>query len=115
MVFALVSITFLANQVATGLAVGILGLGLSALIGKKHESLTVTAPDSIHIPFLSEIPLVGPVLFQQNIVVYLTIVIAILISFCLTKTRLGLAIRACGENPKAVSYTHLTLPTILLV
>ena len=101
MVFALVSITFLANQVATGLAVGILGLGLSALIGKKHESLTVTAPDSIHIPFLSEIPLVGPVLFQQNIVVYLTIVIAILISFCLTKTRLGLAIRACGENPKA--------------
>ena len=82
MVFALVSITFLANQVATGLAVGILGLGLSALIGKKHESLTVTAPDPIHIPFLSEIPLVGPVLFQQNIVVYLTIVIAILISFC---------------------------------
>ena len=112
MVFALVSITFLANQVATGLAVGILGLGLSALIGKKHESLTITAPDPIHIPFLSEIPLVGPVLFQQNIVVYLTIVIAILISFCLTKTRLGLAIRACGENPKAaeaLSYSVLKI------
>ena len=46
MVFALVSITFLANQVATGLAVGILGLGFSALIGKKHESLTLTAPDT---------------------------------------------------------------------
>ena len=101
LVFAMVSITFLANQVATGLAVGILGLGLSALIGKQHESLTITPPSPIHIPFLSEIPFVGPVFFQQNIVVYFAILMAILISICLTKTRLGLAIRACGENPKA--------------
>ncbi|MAI57756.1 MAG: ABC transporter permease [Rhodobacteraceae bacterium] len=101
LIFAMVSITFLANQVATGLAVGILGLGLSALIGKKHESLTVTAPDPIQISVLSDIPLIGPVLFQQNIVVYLAIIMAGLISFCLNSTRLGLAIRACGENPKA--------------
>ena len=101
MIYAMVSITFLANQVATGLAVGILGLGLSALIGKNYESLTITAPDPIQIPILSDIPLVGPVLFQQNIVVYFAIIMAVLISFCLNKTRLGLAIRACGENPKA--------------
>ena len=83
MIFAMGSITFLANQVATGLAVGILGLGLSALIGKKHESFTVTAPNPIQIPVLSDIPLVGPVLFQQNIVVYLTIIMAFLVRFCL--------------------------------
>lgn len=101
LVFAVVSITFLANQVATGLAVGILGLGLSALIGKQHESLTITPPGTLNIPILSDIPLIGPVFFQQNIVVYLTILLAIAISFCLNKTRLGLAIRAAGENPKA--------------
>ena len=101
MIFAMVSITFLANQVAAGLACRYLGLGLSALIGKNYESLTVTAPDPIQIPVLSDFPLVGPVLFLQNIVVYLTIVMAVLISFCLNKTRLGLAMRAWGENPKA--------------
>ena len=101
LIFALVSITFLANQVATGLAVGILSLGVSALIGKKYESLTISAPEPIFIAGLSEIPLIGPVFFQQNIVVYGAILMAVLIAFCLNKTRLGLAIRACGENPKA--------------
>ena len=67
LIFALVSITFLANQVATGLAVGILSLGISALIGKKYESLTINAPDTVFIPVLSEIPFIGPVFFQQNI------------------------------------------------
>ena len=101
MIFALVSITFLANQVATGLAVGILSLGVSALIGKNYESLTISAPNTVFIPGLSEIPFIGPVFFQQNIIVYVAIVMAVLIAFCLNKTRIGLAIRACGENPKA--------------
>ena len=101
MIFALVSITFLANQVATGLAVGILSLGVSALIGKNYESLTISAPNTVFIPGLSEIPFIGPVFFQQNIIVYVAILMAVLIAFCLNKTRIGLAIRACGENPKA--------------
>lgn len=101
LVFALVSITFLANQVATGLAVGIFGLGLSALIGRQHESLTVTPAGSIDIPYLSEIPLIGAVFFQHNIVVYLAIILACMIGYCLKYTRLGLAIRSVGENPNA--------------
>ncbi|MEX0344768.1 MAG: ABC transporter permease [Rhizobiaceae bacterium] len=101
LIFATVAITFLANQVATGLAVGILGLGLSALIGRQHESLTVIAPGGINIPILSDIPLIGPVLFQHNIVVYLSILLAIAIGYCLKYTRLGLAIRSAGENPEA--------------
>jgi ABC-type uncharacterized transport system permease subunit len=101
LVFAIVAVTFLANQVATGLAVGILGLGLSALIGRQHESLTVIAAGPVNIPFLSDIALIGPILFQHNIVVYLTILGAIAIGCILKFTRLGLAIRSVGENPNA--------------
>ncbi|MFT5111949.1 MAG: ABC-type uncharacterized transport system permease subunit [Parasphingorhabdus sp.] len=101
LIFATVSITFLANQVATGLAVGILGLGLSALLGREYESLIISAPGGINIPLLSDIPLIGPILFQHNIVVYLTIVIGLTIAWCLKHTRLGLAIRSVGENPNA--------------
>ena len=101
MIFALVAITFLANQVATGLAVGIMGLGLSALIGREHESRTITSPENLAIPYLSDLPLLGPVLFQQNVVVYLTFLLAIVIGCTLTYTRLGLAIRSVGENPSA--------------
>ena len=101
LVFAFVTITFLANQVATGLAVGILGLGLSALIGRNHESLTIASTQGIHIPVLGDIPLIGPVLFQQNIVVYITFALAVVIALVLSSTRLGLAIRSTGENPHA--------------
>lgn len=101
LIFALVTITFLANQVATGLAVGILGVGLSAMIGRDHESLTITSLEPHAIPYLSDLPFLGPALFQHNIVVYLTILLAIIIGFCFKHTRLGLAIRASGEDPKA--------------
>ena len=101
LIFAVVAITFLANQVATGLAVGIMGLGLSALIGRDYESRTITSPADVFIPYLSDLPLLGPVLFQQNIVVYLTFVLAIAIGYTLTHTRLGLAIRSVGEQPSA--------------
>lgn len=101
LLFALITISFLANQVASGLAVGILGLGLSALIGRDYESRTLTSPENLQIPVLSDLPLVGPVLFQQNPVVYLTFLLAVIIGFTLTHTRLGLAIRSVGENPSA--------------
>ena len=102
LVFAIVTITFFANQVATGLATGILGLGLSALIGRQYESFTIISAEGFNIPYLSEIPLIGPSLFQQNIVVYLSIILAVIIGCCLKYTRLGLAIRSAGEDPIAL-------------
>jgi len=84
LVFAVVSISFMANQVASGLAVGIFGLGLSALIGRDYESRTLSTIDGVSIPYLSDLPLIGPVLFQQNIVVYLTFALAIGIGYTLT-------------------------------
>ena len=112
LVFAVTAISFLANQVATGLAVGILGLGLSALIGRDYESLTIASTEGVAIPVLSELPLIGPVLFQQNLVVYLTFILAIVIGFTLKQTRLGLAIRSTGENPHAAQ--ALGFPVFLI-
>ena len=101
LLFALITVSFLANQVATGLAVGILGLGLSALIGRDYESLTIASPANLHIPVLGDLPVIGPILFQQHIVVYLAFIITAIVGYVLTYMRLGLAIRSVGENPAA--------------
>jgi simple sugar transport system permease protein len=100
LVFAFVALGFQANQVATGLAIGILGQGLSALFGKTYESLTVKGLPKIAIPGFSDIPAVGG-LFRQDIIVCLSLLatLAIWATFAFTKT--GLVIRAVGENPKA--------------
>lgn len=101
LVFAVTTITFLANQVASGLAIGILGLGLSATIGHPYESLTVEPLHDLTIPVLSGIPFIGPILFHQDIVVYLTLVLAVAIAHVMASTRMGRMIRAVGENPHA--------------
>lgn len=100
LIFALVALGFRANQVATGLAIGILGQGLSALFGKTYESLTVRGLPKIAIPGLSDLPVIGG-LFVQDIVVWLSLLLTLAIwaGFAFSKT--GLVIRAVGENPKA--------------
>lgn len=100
LVFAALALGFMANQVAAGLAIGVLGLGLSSLIGKPLESQTVNAPDKLAIPVLSDLPLFGPV-FDQDIVVWLTLLLALAIWATLNRSKLGLVIRAVGENPHA--------------
>ncbi|MDX8541117.1 MULTISPECIES: ABC transporter permease [Mesorhizobium] len=100
LVFAVIALGFRANQVAVGLAIGILGQGLSALFGKSYESLTVRGLPKLSLPWLSDIPVVGG-LFAQDIVVWLSLAatVAIWATFAYTKT--GLVVRAVGENPKA--------------
>ncbi|PDT82672.1 ABC transporter permease [Sinorhizobium sp. BJ1] len=100
LVFALVALGFRANQVATGLAIGILGQGLSALFGKTYESLTVKGLPRLALPWLSEIPLVGR-LFTQDIVVWLSLAATLAIWVMFACTKVGLVVRATGENPKA--------------
>ena len=91
---------FRANQVAAGLAIGILGQGLSALFGKTYKSLTIKGLPKLAIPFLSDIPVVGG-LFSQDIVVWLSLAATFGVWFMLNRTKTGLVIRAVGENPKA--------------
>ena len=100
MVFAALALGFRANQVAAGLAIGVLGLGLSSLIGKPLESRTLTAPGKVWVGPLGDLPLVGG-LFQQDLVVWLTLLLALAIWAVLNHSKLGLVIRAVGENPHA--------------
>ncbi len=101
MVHAVLITVFLANQVASGLAVGILGLGISAAIGKKYEGTTVEPLAKLDIPLLSDLPVVGPGLFSQDIMVYVAIALAFGVWFVLNRTKTGLIIRSVGESPSA--------------
>ena len=100
LVFAALALVFTANQVAAGLAIGVLGQGMSSLLGKPLESQTLNAPDKLAIPGLADLPLIGPV-FDQDLVVWLTLALAVVIWAALNHSKLGLIIRAVGENPGA--------------
>lgn len=100
LVFAAVALGFRANQVATGLAIGIFGQGLSALFGKTYESLTVKGLPKLAFPGLSEVPVVGG-LFVQDVIVWLSLAATAAIWAMFTFTKTGLVLRAVGENPKA--------------
>ncbi|MCK4570372.1 ABC transporter permease [Candidatus Bipolaricaulota bacterium] len=98
---AFASVTLRANQVVSGLALTMFGLGLSGVIGRAYEGRPLMhSLDKISIPLLEKIPVLGPAIFQdQNPLVYIGIGLAILLWFVLFKTRIGISIRAVGEDP----------------
>jgi general nucleoside transport system permease protein len=96
--FGLVTLVFVANQVASGLALTIMGLGLSGLIGDKYVSIPGLGLQRIHIPMLTDIPIVGPLLFGEDPLVYLAVALAIGVSWFLFRSRPGLIVRAVGDN-----------------
>jgi simple sugar transport system permease protein len=100
LVFAGLALGLRANQVAVGLAVGILGQGLSSLVGNSYESLTITGLPKLAFPGLSDLPVVGG-MFVQDIIVWLSLVATALIWAMFRYSRLGLILRAIGENPAA--------------
>ena len=112
LIYAVLTVTFQANQNVTGLTMSIFGVGLSNFIGKfvlaKSSSGTLKLGDVIqgqltklHIPWLSDLPVVGPLLFSYNIFVYLGVVVAVILWIYLFRTKTGLNLRAIGENPGA--------------
>jgi simple sugar transport system permease protein len=101
--FGFLALSLNANQVATGLALTIFGAGLSAFLGTSLIGSTVEGFAPIAIPYLSEIPLLGPLLFHQDLLVYLSFALAGLSWWLLTSTRVGLTLRAVGENPHAAN------------
>ena len=98
LVFSILTLTLLANQVATGLALTIFGLGLTALLGKDYVGVTVENLPKLHIPGLSDVPFIGPVLFGQDYMVYLSFLAVGAISWVLARTRMGLVLRAVGSS-----------------
>ena len=98
LLFGFLTLTFLANQVATGLALTLLGLGLSGLIGENFVGQPGARLPKLHIPGLSDIPFIGPIVFGQDGIVYLSFALVALVGYILFRTRIGLIIRAVGDN-----------------
>ncbi|MGE4480273.1 ABC transporter permease [Acidocella sp.] len=101
MIFAVLTLTFLANQVATGLALTIFGKGFAALLGAGYVGVSAPVLKPIALPLLSRIPFLGPVLFDQNILIYFSFAMLALIAWFLNKTHAGLILRAVGDNHDA--------------
>ena len=101
LIFAVLTLMLLANQVATGLALTIFGLGFSALIGHSYVGNTFPGLPKLDIPVLSKIPVVGPIVFGQDFLVYFSVASAIFMAWFLSRTRWGLLVRAVGENHDA--------------
>jgi ABC-type uncharacterized transport system permease subunit len=96
--FGFLTLVLVANQVATGLALTLLGLGLSGLIGVPFAGVSGPRVANVHIPGLSDLPFFGPILFSQDPVVYLAIALVFGVSWFLFRTRAGLVLRAVGDN-----------------
>jgi general nucleoside transport system permease protein len=90
-----------ANQLASGLALMFFGVGLSALLGVPYIGSRIQGLDEFQIPFLSNLPVVGRMLFHYDILVYASVPVAFLVWWALFSTRWGLSVRAVGENPTA--------------
>lgn len=99
LVFAFLVLTLQTNQVATGLALTLFGLGVSAFLGRDLVGQTVTPMAPLSFPVLSNLPFVGPLLFRFDAMVYGSLVLVALVSWALARTRVGLLIRAVGESP----------------
>lgn len=93
------TLSLLTNQVATGLAITLFGVGLSALLGIGFVGKTVEPLANLPIPWLSEIPFIGPVLFDHNLLIYLSVALACGLHFFINRSRPGLILRAIGESP----------------
>ena len=103
LVHACLTVTLRANQVVSGLALTLFGTGLANYLGKSYVGMRIDSSfGKLAIPYLSDIPIIGPVVFKQDILVYISYVLVAVSAFFLYKMRAGLFLRAVGENPAAV-------------
>lgn len=101
LLFGVLALTLLANQYAAGIALAILGGGLSGFLGRNFGAAPIEPVGPIHVPALSELPFIGPVLFGYDPMVYLALALSGAVWWVLYRTRAGLVIRIVGENPQA--------------
>lgn len=101
LIFGILTQVLLSNQVATGLALTLFGLGLSSLIGEGVSGATPPPVARLNIPGLSEMPVLGPILFSHTSIVYLSVALVVAVWWVLKYSRVGLILRAVGENHDA--------------
>ena len=108
LIHAVVSIRFRADQIVSGIAINIFAAGMTVFLVRRiygqqdigHVGASELLPN-LNIPVLDQIPFIGQVFFQQNVVVYIALVLLVVVQVVLFRTRLGLRIRAVGEHPHA--------------
>ncbi len=101
MLFAVLTQFLLSNQVATGLALTLFGLGLSALMGQGYVGIKAPVLADWNVPLLSDIPVLGPILFRHDVVLYFSVALVAATWAFLKYTRAGLILRAVGESHEA--------------
>jgi general nucleoside transport system permease protein len=99
--FGLLVIWLNTNQYATGLALSLFGYGFSAFVGVAYVGKKLAERAPAEVPGLAQIPFIGPALFKQHPMVYLTIALTVLLAWFLYKSRAGLVLRAIGESPES--------------
>lgn len=112
LLFAFLVLTLVTNQVATGLALTLLGLGVSGMIGEAFIGLPGVKLQAISIPLLSDIPLVGKLLFGQDPVFYISIALTIAVMWFLFKSRAGLTLRAVGDSHGSAHALGISVLTV---
>jgi simple sugar transport system permease protein len=117
LVLAYYGITLRGSQITVGLALYVLGIGLSSLIYRIVFGIRLSPPraptlDALPLPGLADIPVLGPILFQQNVLVYVAMLLVPAVHLFLFHTPLGLRVRAAGENPRAVDTLGLDVAAL---
>ena len=112
MILAFMCVSMYASQVVTGVTLNLFCLSLTtyiygALFGVSMELPRVVPMRAVTIPFLKDIPLLGPIFFEHKLFVYMTLVLAVAAAFFLYRTTVGLKIRAVGEKPSAAETTGI--------
>lgn len=100
-IFAILTQYFLSNQVATGLALTLFGLGLSAMLGQSYVGIKPPVSAKLDLPLISDITVIGPILFSHDFTVYAALTLVTGVWFFLKYTRGGLILRAVGESHDA--------------
>ncbi len=101
LVFGILTLTLLTNQVATGLALTIFGIGLSAFLGINYVGTPINGLKPVEIPVLSDLPIIGPLFFGHDPLIYLSFILFLAIGWFLYRSRAGLVLRAVGESHDA--------------
>ncbi len=118
LLFVVLTQIALANQVASGLALTLFGLGLSALMGQKYVGVKPPQMGRIDIPVLSDLPVFGRILFSHDIVLYFGIALTAVVWAVLKYSRIGLILRAVGENhdaAHALGYKVVKIRTLAIL
>lgn len=100
-IFGLLVIFLHTNQYASGLALSIFGVGFSAFMGVDYVQASIPSTPKFSIPYLADLPFIGPAFFRQNLMVYATIVLALFLTWFYGRTRMGLLLRSIGESPES--------------